>query len=362
MQVQGKHYRTVWMKSSTVRLIEQRRLPHAFEILDCPTSDETAQAIRDMAVRGAGAIGAAAGYAMAQGVLEAPSSGFQEAIEAAARAIRATRPTAHDLFFAVDRVSHAAATAPNPQTAREAAVRMANELADQNAAAGEAIGQAGAALLRPGMRILTHCNAGWLAFVDWGSALAPIYAAYRSGIALHVYVTETRPRSQGAKLTEWELNQAGVPQTLIADTATGSLFQHGEIDTVIVGADRIAANGDVANKIGTYVLAVLAQRHRVPFYVAAPRSTFDPSTLTGEAIPIEARHEDEVLYASGLTDEGTIQRVRIAGESARAQNPAFDVTPASLVTRFITEEGLVEPHAAAIEAFIRAPLTAAARP
>jgi methylthioribose-1-phosphate isomerase len=295
---------------------------------------------------------------MAQGVLEAPASSWRAAAESAARLIRATRPTAQDLFTAVDRVLESALEAANPEQARPAAVSAATAYAHDNAAAGEAIGRHGAALLRSGMRILTHCNAGWLAFVDWGSALAPIYHAHAAGLPLFVYVTETRPRSQGAKLTDWELSQAGVPHVLIADTAAGSLFRRGDIDGVIVGADRIAANGDVANKIGTYTLAVLAQRHRVPFYVAAPRSTFDLAAADGQAIPIESRHEDEVLYASGLADDGRLLRVRLAAVGARALNPAFDVTPGSLVTQFITESGLLDPDPAAIAAFARRPAAA----
>jgi methylthioribose-1-phosphate isomerase len=361
MKVQGTPYRTVWREGSVVKLIEQRLLPHRFEIVGCRTHLETAQAIREMAVRGAGAIGAAAGFAMAQGAGEAPEGAFAQGIEQAAAALRATRPTAHDLFFAVERVRSAALAAPTTALAREAAFAAADELADENAAAGEAIGAAGAALLRPEMRLLTHCNAGWLAFVDWGSALAPIHRAHQAGTPLFVYATETRPRSQGAKLTGWELLQAGIPHALIADTAAGSLFQRGELDAVIVGADRIAANGDVANKIGTYALAVLAQRHRVPFYVAAPRSTFDLSAPDGRAIPIEERGEDEVLWASGQDEAGALRRVRISAEGVRAQNPAFDITPASLITRFITEAGLLDPRPEAIAEFVRRRGAAAAR-
>lgn len=360
MRVHDKSYRTVWMEGAVVRMIEQRLLPHRFEVVGCRSYRETAQAIQEMVIRGAGALGAAAGYAMAQAALEAPEERFWPSIEEAARVIRSTRPTARDLFAAVEHVLEATKRAAAPEQARQAAVAAAAAFADENAKAGEAIGRAGAALLRPGMRILTHCNAGWLAFVDWGSALAPIYRAHASGMELFVYATETRPRSQGAKLTEWELSQAGVPHVLIADPAAGSLFRRGLVDCVIVGADRIAANGDTANKIGTYTLAVLAQRHRVPFYVAAPRSTFDPAAVDGEAIPIERRHEGEVLYVEGLADDGSLRRVRIAGPDAHAENPAFDVTPASLITRFITEAGVLAPSAADIAAFVQGrPATAA---
>ena len=352
MLVQGKAYRTVWLEGRTVHMIEQRLLPHTFSILECPTHRDTATAIRDMAVRGAGALGAAAGFAMAQAVLEAPASGFAAWVERAAAAIRVTRPTANDLFIAVAQVREAALATGGVASARRAAVSAANAFADENARAGEAIGRAGAALLRPGMRILTHCNAGWLAFVDWGSALAPIYCAQQRGVLLFVYATETRPRSQGAKLTAWELGQAGVPHALIADTAAGHFLQRGEVDAVIVGADRIAANGDTANKIGTYTIAVLAKRHRVPFYVAAPRSTFDLATPEGRAIPIELRAEDEVLCVSGVDSEGIARHVRVAASGCRARNPAFDVTPASLVTRFITERGVIDPTPPAIAACV----------
>lgn len=340
------------MERQTVRLIDQRLLPHRFEIMGCRTYRQTAQAIHEMVVRGAGAIGAAAGFAMAQAVLEAPQATFAASITEAAQVIRSTRPTAHDLFAAVGRVYAAATASANPDQARQDAVEAAQAFADENARAGEAIGRVGVVLLRSGMRILTHCNAGWLAFVDWGSALAPIYHAHGAGMKLFVYVTETRPRSQGAKLTEWELGQAGILHVLIADTAAGSLFQHHEVDGVIVGADRIAANGDVANKVGTYALAVMAQRHQVPFYVAAPRSTFDLATPDGPSIPIEQRDENEVLYVTGLANDGTVQRVRLASLDAHAKNPAFDVTPASLISRLITEDGLIEPQPNAIATFM----------
>ena len=344
MLVHGTPYRSVWMEAGTVKLIDQRLLPHRFEILACPTHRDTAQAIKTMAVRGAGAIGVAAGYAMAQAALEAPDTTFDAFLEEAARTICATRPTAHDLFYAVKRVRAAMASLATPAQARDAAVRLAAHLADENANAGETIGHVGAVLLRRNMRLLTHCNAGWLAFADWGSALAPVYRAHRAGMPLFVYLTETRPRSQGAKLTAWELQQEGVPHAMIADTAAGSLFQRGEIDAVIVGADRIAANGDVANKIGTYQLALLAKHHGVPFYVAAPTSTFDLSLPDGSAIPIEQRGEEEVLYVSGVTREGTMTQVRVAPDNTSARNPAFDVTPGALITGLITEVGVVEPR------------------
>ena len=353
MRVRGKAYRTVWLEGARVHMIEQRLLPHRFEILICPTYRDTAEAIKTMAVRGAGAIGAAAGYALAQAALEAPQDRFEPFVEQAALAIRATRPTARDLFYAVEHMQEAIRRAGTVEQARQAAVTEAERLADENAAAGERIGIVGEPLLREGAQVLTHCNAGWLAFVDWGSALAPIYKAHRSGKHPSVYATETRPRSQGAKLTAWELGEEGVSYTLIADTACGWLFRRKQVDCVIVGADRIAANGDTANKIGTYTIAVLAREHGVPFYVAAPRSTFDLSTPNGEAIVIEERSEDEVRLVSGEAADGSIQQVRISPPHARANNPAFDVTPASLIRAFITDSGVIPPGSAVFAAFLK---------
>ncbi len=297
MQVNGKHYRTVWMEGMAVKMIDQPLLPHRFEIAELADHKATAGAIANMTVRGAGAIGAAAGYAMAQAALEAPdeSDGFKRYISLAADTIRATRPTARDLFYAIEKVLEAVDGADSPADAKDAAVRTAQALADENARAGEEIGKIGAELIKDGMRILTHCNAGWLAFVDWGSALAPVYAAKRQGKKVFVFVDETRPRCQGARLTAWELAGEGVEHTVIADNAAGHYMRTGEIDLVIVGSDRIAANGDVANKIGTYEKAVVAKENNIPFYVAAPTSTIDTECASGDDITIEERSDDEVL-------------------------------------------------------------------
>jgi S-methyl-5-thioribose-1-phosphate isomerase len=346
MHVNGQPYRTVWMEGATVRMIDQPLLPYRFQIADLPTHRHTAEAITTMVVRGAGAIGAAAGYAMAQVVLEAPEgAGWMDTITQGAETLRHTRPTAQDLFYAINKVLAAAQAAGSVAAARRAAVAEAERLADENAAAGEAIGRHGAELIPDGARVLTHCNAGWLAFVDWGSALAPIYWAQRQGKRVFVYADETRPRQQGARLTAWELEGEGVPHAIIADNAAGHLMQHGEIDLVIVGSDRIAANGDVANKIGTYEKALCAAAHDVPFYVAAPVSTIDPACPTGRNIPIEERSADEVLYVWGETDAGEFTRVRVAHVGAEARNPAFDVTPARYVTRIITQFGIHTPDA-----------------
>ena len=349
MRVNGVHYRTVWLEGSTVKLIDQRRLPFAFDILSLGTYQETAEAIRDMAVRGAGAIGVAAGFGMAQAALAAPDGAVDAELARAAGVLRATRPTARNLFYAIERVETAVASQAGAAAKRARAVETAQALADEDAQAGERIGEVGLALLPSPASVLTHCNAGWLAFADWGTALAPIYRAHREGKPVSVFATETRPRAQGAKLTAWELAQEGVPCTLIPDTAAGSLMRQGLVNLVLVGADRIAANGDVANKIGTYPLAVLARTHRIPFYVAAPTSTIDLDCPSGDEIPIEQRADDEVLWTDGVTPEGRPARVRISPEGTPVKNWAFDVTPAEYLTGLVTERGVIraEPRAIA---------------
>ena len=346
MIVNGKHYRTVWMEGAVVRIINQPLLPHYFKICDLATYLETAAAIRDMTVRGAGAIGATGGYGMAQVALEAPENNFKsfmEYVEKGAETLRKTRPTAQNLFYAIDKVISAIKSTGDISAARLAAMEAAEAVADEDAASCEKIGEIGESLITDGMRVMTHCNAGWLAFVDWGTALAPIYAAKRKGKKVFVYPDETRPRAQGASLTAWELLNEGIPHAILPDNASGYMMKKGEIDIVIVGSDRIAANGDVANKIGTYEKAVLAHELNIPFYVAAPTSTIDPQCLSGENIPIEERSADEVLFAYGKLDDGTLGRVRLAPEGSTARNPAFDVTPAKYVRGIITQKGIFEP-------------------
>jgi methylthioribose-1-phosphate isomerase len=350
MNVQGRHYRTVWMEGSAIRTINQPLLPHRFEVVTLPDHRATAGAIKTMVVRGAGAIGAAAAYGMAQVFLEAPRQGAARSayIAAGHETLRTTRPTARDLFYAIDRVRAAGCGGTGlepvpPAAADAAALAEAQAIADENAQAGELIGRHGSGLLKAGSRVLTHCNAGWLAFVDWGSALSPIYAARRAGKEVFVWVDETRPRCQGAALTAWELQQEGVPFKLIADNAAGLLMRLGKVDLVVTGADRIAANGDVANKIGTYEKALCAKANGVPFYVAAPLSTFDPDCPDGQAIPLEERDGDEVLYATGADEAGRLTRVRLAPPGAQAANFAFDVTPAELITGLITQRGVIPP-------------------
>ena len=323
MKVNGTPTRTVWWQDGKVHLINQPLLPHRFETIALDTHHQTAAAIQTMVVRGAGAIGATGGFAMAQAVLAAPDRGFHTAVAEAANVVANTRPTAQNLFYAINRVVKAVeAEGDHLQRAREAALACAQEIADDDAACCEAIGNHGLPLIAQGARISTHCNAGWLAFVDWGSAISPIYAAHRAGKTPFVWVDETRPRSQGARLTAWELAQEGVAHAVIPDNAAGHYMQRGEIDMVIVGSDRIAANGDVANKIGTYSSAVVAHANNIPFYVAAPTTTIDPDCPTGNEIPIEERSQDEVLYTWGWSDDGVFQRVRTAPETSSARNPA----------------------------------------
>jgi len=342
MKVAGSHFRTIWLKRGdpgVVQLIDQRFLPHQFVIEDVATVEQMATAIREMHVRGAGLIGAAAGYGMYLAAL----SGVD--LLEAARQLKATRPTAVNLAWAVDRQLQSISEAED-KVGRASAT--AQQIADEDAEHCRQIGVHGLPLLRaiaqrkPGQRVnvLTHCNAGWLAFVDHGSATAPIYAAHDSGLPVHVWVDETRPRGQGSKLTAWELNEHGVPHTVIADNAGGHLMQRGEVDLVIVGTDRTTYTGDVANKIGTYLKALAAFDNAVPFYVALPSSSFDWKMRDGlTQIPIEQRGADEVKHADGWA-EGRQVEVRVAPENSPAANYGFDVTPRRLVTGLITERGI----------------------
>lgn len=343
MLVNGTPTRTVWLEGGTVRMIDQPLLPHTFSIADFPTYTDTARSISTMVVRGAGAIGATGAFGMAQAALQAPDKGFHAFMAEAAQVMSNTRPTAQNLFYGIKAVMRAVeAEGDNLAAARAAAVAAANAVADDDAACCAAIGRHGAPLIPDGATVSTHCNAGWLAFVDWGSAISPIYVAHRGGKKVHVLVDETKPRAQGARLTAWELGQEGVPHHVICDNATGHYMRTGQIDMVIVGSDRIAANGDVANKIGTYSSAVCAAANGIPFYVAAPTTTIDPDCPTGDDIPIEERDQDEVRYTWGWSDEGVFTRVRTTPEDSPARNPAFDVTPAALVKGIITEKGVVE--------------------
>jgi methylthioribose-1-phosphate isomerase len=345
MRVDGTPYRTVWMQGGTVHLIDQNRLPFDFRVVQCAGHRATAEAIRDMTVRGAPAIGAAAAFALAQAFAEAPSVDPWPYAREARTFIEATRPTARDLFHGTGRVWNAAQDHAHPDAVVQAAADAAYALAEESVEHCRRIGEHGAARIADGARVLTHCNAGWLATVDYGTALAPIYAAVSAGKQLQVWVDETRPRAQGARLTAWELGAEGIAHAVIADNAAAFLMSRGEVDLVIVGADRIAANGDVVNKVGTLAKAVCAREFGVPFYVAAPPSTFDVSVSDGSAVTIEERHADEVHFQTGPDEEGMMRRIRVTSPGSSARNPAFDVTPARLVTAYVTESGVYDAGA-----------------
>lgn len=325
------------MAGGSVFMIEQNLLPFEFRVVECADYRKTCEAIRKMVIRGAGAIGAAAGYAMAQAALEAPAEDPLPFLLAARETIEATRPTARNLFYATDRVFNAAVLSPAH------AVSEAGSIADEDAQASRRIGELGMALIPEKAGIATHCNAGWLAFVDYGTALSPIYFSHQAGKDVFVYIDETRPRGQGARLTAWELGMAGIPHAVIPDNATAWYMAQGKINLMIVGADRIAANGDTANKIGTLEKAITAQYFNIPFYVAAPTSTFDPDCPDGSHIVIEERDPEEVLYQEGVNESGKREKILVCSPGSAALNPAFDVTPASLVTGFITENGIISP-------------------
>lgn len=357
MRVGDHHHRTVdWIDGHLV-LIDQIVLPFEFRLFRTQDLHAANDAIRSMLVRGAGAIGAAAGFAAALAARAAGSANFDAEFRAGCEQVRKTRPTAQNLFYAVDRVEAAAMRAgggARPDDARDAALAEARALADEDAAACESIGRHGAALLPDGAGISTHCNAGWLAFVDWGSALSPVYHSHRDGKRLHVFVDETRPRGQGSRLTAWELAGERVPHELIADNAFAILAKSGAIQAVITGADRIARNGDVANKVGTFGHAVIARYLGVPFYVAFPTSTIDPHCREGAAIPIEERDGDEVRWTLGVDHEGQMRSVRTCPDGVPVRNPAFDVCPSSLVDAYICEHGVFSSGAEGVERMLKA--------
>jgi methylthioribose-1-phosphate isomerase len=357
MKVDGKPMRTIWVDADgAVGIIDQTKLPHRFETPRLQSLAEMAHAIKSMQVRGAPLIGAAAAYGAALALREDASDAH---LERACATLAATRPTAINLNWALDEMTAAVRNRPRNERVAAAYARAA-EICDEDVAINQAIGRHGLGLIeavairkRPGeaVNVLTHCNAGWLATVDHGTALAPVYAAHDRGIAVHVFVDETRPRNQGAALTAWELLHHGVPHTVIADNAGGHLMQHGQVDLCIVGADRVTAQGDVANKIGTYLKALAAQDNGVPFYIGLPSPTIDFSLGDGLAeIPIEERGADEVTHAIGATANDEIVTVRLTPKQSRAANYGFDVTPARLVTALITERGVIEANRAALAA------------
>jgi len=351
VKVDGQHFRTIWLHPTNervVQLIDQRFLPHRFVVEEVSTVEQMADAIRQMHVRGAGLIGASAGYGMYLAAIEAAkTNSFDQHLASAAARLKATRPTAVNLAWAIERQLTGMAKAKTAREKIELALRTAREIAAEDEENCRMIGQHGLNLIEEITRakdgkpvnILTHCNAGWLAFVDYGSALAPVYAAHDRGLPVHVWVDETRPRSQGSKLTAWELGQHGVPHTIIADSAGGHRMQRGAVDLVVVGSDRTTRAGDVANKLGTYLRALAAKDNKVPFYVALPSSSFDWVIRDGSEIPIEERGAEEVKRAEGWQD-GWMWEVSLAPESSPAANFGFDVTPRRLVTGLITERGV----------------------
>ncbi len=347
MKIKGKAYRTIWLAPDgwSVEIIDQTRLPHEFIVIPLQSAEDAARAILTMQVRGAPLIGATAAYGLAMAIRQDASD---EAIDRAVELLAKQRPTAINLRWALEEMRRAVQNIPRDQRVA-AAYQRAAEICDEDVETCRLIGEHGKKLIEDiaakkgtgaKVEVLTHCNAGWLACVDWGTATSPIYQAHDAGVPLHVWVDETRPRNQGAALTAYELGGHGVPHTIVVDNAGGHLMQHGKVDMIIVGTDRVAANGDVANKIGTYLKALAAKDNGVPFYVALPHSTIDWTLDEGLSIPIEERSGDEVLKMPGRLPDGTVVTVEIAAPGSPAGNPAFDVTPARLVTGFITERGV----------------------
>jgi methylthioribose-1-phosphate isomerase len=367
MKVDGKHFRTIWLEGDgrSVGAIDQRRLPHEFIVVRLTNCAEAADAIRSMLVRGAPLIGAAAAYGMALAMHEDASDA---GLDRAYRTLIVTRPTAINLKWALDEMR--AVLQPLAPAARAgAAYKRAEAIAEDDIAINQGMARHGLPLIeaiaakkKPGepVNVLTHCNAGWLATVDWGTATAPIYLAYDRGVPIHVWVDETRPRNQGASLTAWELGHHGVRHTVIPDNTGGHLMQHGMVDLVIVGTDRVAANGDVCNKIGTYLKALAAHDNGVPFYVALPSPTIDFDIADGRQVPIEQRSADEVATMTGRAADGRIETVRIVPDGSPVANYAFDVTPARLVTGLITERGVLKADRAALSVAFPERIAAAA--
>lgn len=360
MKVEGKDYRTVWLNQNNEKcicIIDQRYLPHQFVSEELTTVDELTTAIVDMHIRGAGLIGTTAGYGMYLAALEASQkTNFEESIHAAANKLKASRPTAVNLEWAINRQLQAITTQNSVQEKIKIAKETALQIADEDAAFCKKIGEHGVTLIEQiskrkngeVVNILTHCNAGWLAFVDYGSATAPLYEAQKRGIKIHVWVDETRPRNQGANLTAWELLQQGIAHTVIADNTGGHLMQHGMVDLVITGADRVTRAGDAANKIGTYLKALAAFDNLIPFYVALPSSTFDWKITDGiKEIQIEQRDANEVKYIQGFCD-GEMKTVLVTPLLSPAANYGFDVTPARLISGLISERGICAANETAL--------------
>lgn len=359
MNVNGQPYRSIVRDGHSLLVIDQTVLPHTFRQLRLHSAEQVADAIRRMVVRGAPLIGVTAAYGLALALREDASDA---GLQAASDALLATRPTAVNLRWALQQIQqHVAALPPRERAA--AALARADALAEEDVRSNAAIGEHGARLLRyrwellgkpPVLNVLTHCNAGWLGCVDWGTALAALYQAHRQGLPLHVWIDETRPRNQGASLTTWELQSHGIAATLITDNAGGYLMRQGQVDACIVGADRVTASGDVCNKVGTYLKALAAADNGIPFYVALPTSTIDWQIRDGQQhIEVEDRSGEEVTHIWGRDDDGQLRRVQLAPDGTRARNPAFDITPSRLVTALVTEHGVVAAHEAGLAALRR---------
>ncbi len=358
MKVNNKHYRSIWFneKTDTVQIIDQRWLPHEFRVVDLVSREEFAAAIADMWVRGAPLIGATAAFAMAA---EMKRDASDNNLHTAWDELHATRPTAINLRWALDEMRDLLQPLPLEQRA-PAAITRALEISEEDVECNRMLGVHGLEIIREiaaakqdgsPVNILTHCNAGWLATVDWGTATSPMYHAHKDGIPIHIWIDETRPRNQGALLTSWEMNCHNIPHHLIVDNAGGHLMQRGEVDLVIVGTDRTTAHGDVCNKIGTYLKALAAKDNGVPFYVALPSPTIDWTLKNGlTEIPIEERTDEEVIHVQGRLPDGSIGSVQISPDGTPGANPAFDVTPAHLITGLITERGICKPDPAALAA------------
>jgi len=345
MKIEQKEYRTIWFENNIVKIIDQTKLPHRFAIKDLKTIKDAVNAIKIMEVRGAPLIGATAAYGLVLSILENKDLSF---LKKSANDLIKSRPTAINLKWAVDRMMKKI-SGVNSDKIFEIALNEAKEICEEDVKFCEKIGLHGLKIIeeihnkkKDTINILTHCNAGWLATINWGTATSPIYHAHKKGIPLHVWVDETRPRNQGANLTSFELNEEHVPNTVIADNTGGLLMQRGKVDMCIVGTDRTLANGDVCNKIGTYLKALAAKDNDIPFYVALPSSTIDWSTKDHKDIPIEERNSEELSYIEGLDDKGNVKKLQIYPKKSKSMNLAFDVTPAKYVTGLITEKGVCD--------------------
>ena len=345
MKIEGKEYRTIWFENNLVKIIDQTKLPHQFVIKELTTVKEAINAIKEMEVRGAPLIGATAAYGLVLAILENNDQSF---LKKSAEDLIKSRPTAINLKWAVDRMMKKL-SGVNDKDILNLALNEANDIVEEDVDFCKNIGLNGLKIIeqiynkkKDTVNILTHCNAGWLATIDWGTATSPIYHAHQKGIKVHVWVDETRPRNQGANLTSYELNEEGIPNTIIADNTGGILMQRGQVDICIVGTDRTLSNGDVCNKIGTYLKALAAKDNNIPFYVALPSSTIDWNTKDHKKIPIEERNTEELSYIEGLDKDKKIKRVLIYPEKSKSMNLAFDVTPAKYVTGLITEKGVCE--------------------